>query len=129
MENKKTIEQKLEELKKTIEFKWRVQSLIPNKTAPKEAIMIPYVDARDVQDRLDDVIGASGWQNKYEQIGASLHCNIGIKIYDEWVWKSDRGLLHKQKKKRERLLMPLNVLPLCGELIEMRTMPERLKFL
>ena len=63
-------------------------------------IMIPYIDARDVQDRLDCVIGASGWQNKFEDIGGKLHCSIGIKINGEWVWKSDRGTASQTEKEK-----------------------------
>lgn len=96
---KNNIEEKLVELKKTINFKWRVQSAYP-KSQPTMVIMIPYIDARDVQERLDTVIGASGWQNKYEQIGNSLHCSIGIKIDNEWVWKSDRGVASQTEKEK-----------------------------
>lgn len=73
-------------LKKTIPFKWRVQS-----SSAKGAMMVAYIDARDVMDTLDTVCGQDGWQSKFEQIGNALHCSIGIKIDDEWVWKSDRG--------------------------------------
>lgn len=95
----KTIEEKLLELKKTIPFKWRIQSAYP-KNAPTNVIMIPYIDARDVQERLDEVIGASGWQNSFEQVGDALHCSIGIKINDEWVWKSDRGTKSQTEKEK-----------------------------
>lgn len=76
----------LKALKKTIPFKWRVQSKIG-----EYLIMIPYIDARDVMDTLDKVCEPHMWQSKFEHIGGSLHCSIGIKVGDEWVWKSDRG--------------------------------------
>ena len=95
----KTIEQKLLELKKTIDFKWRVQSLYP-KNAPTNAIMIPYIDARDVQQRLDDVIGSSGWQNDFKAIGDRLFGGIGILINNEWVWKYDRGVASQTEKEK-----------------------------
>ena len=95
----KTIEQKLTELKKTIDFKWRVQSTFP-KAAPTHAIMIPYVDARDVQERLDKVIGASGWQNDFKSVGDRLMGGIGILINNEWVWKWDRGMPSQTEKEK-----------------------------
>lgn len=96
----KTIEQKLLELKKTIDFKWRVQSMYPNKTNPTHAIMIPYVDARDVQERLDEVIGASGWQNDFKAVGDRLFGGIGILINGQWVWKWDRGIASQTEKEK-----------------------------
>lgn len=99
MTSAKSIEEKLLELKKTIEFKWRIQSAIP-KANPTQVIMIPYIDARDVQDRLDEVIGVSGWQNNFEDVGGHLHCNIGIKIGREWVFKSDRGVQSQTEKEK-----------------------------
>jgi hypothetical protein len=61
---------------------------------------VAYVDARQVQDRLDEVCGPGGWQNKYMAMDGSLYCGIGIKFGDEWVWKWDCGTesnIEKQK--------------------------------
>jgi len=96
----KPIEQKLQELKKTIDFKWRVQSMIPNKANPSHAIMIPYVDARDVQEQLDSIIGISGWQNDFKDIGGRLFGGIGILINNEWIWKWDRGVASQTEKEK-----------------------------
>ena len=97
--SEKSIESKLLELKKTIDFKWRVQSMYP-KTNPTNAIMIPYVDARDVQQRLDDVIGSSGWQSDFKDIGGRLFGGIGIIINNEWIWKWDRGVASQTEKEK-----------------------------
>ena len=70
------------------EFKWRVQSYSKFK---KQAICVPYCDARQVADVLDRVCGIDGWQCKYEDIGGNTYCHIGINIGGEWVWKSDCG--------------------------------------
>lgn len=44
---------------------WRPQG----KTAPNKRVqLLPYVDARDVQDRLDDVCGVGGWSFTLEPI-------------------------------------------------------------
>ncbi|MDV3568182.1 hypothetical protein CMU71_14915 [Elizabethkingia anophelis] len=70
--------------------KWRVQSF---KTTQKglKAICIPYVDARDVQQRLDEVCGIENWQDRYKEVKGNLFCEIGIFIGNEWRWKSDVG--------------------------------------
>lgn len=95
---------KLEDLKKEIPFKWRVQS-----ASQYGASCVAYIDARQVQDLLDEVCGQENWQCKYEEHKGNLFCSIGIKTVvqekptdkpDEWVWKSDCGTesnIEKQK--------------------------------
>lgn len=53
---------------------------------PTKGIALAYIDARDVMDRLDDVVGPGKWQDEYPFKGC---CRIGLKVTDEWVWKSN----------------------------------------
>lgn len=56
--------------------------------------MLPYIDARNVADRLDDVVGGSRWQDTYKIVDPTtnaVECGIGIFIAGEWVWKYDVG--------------------------------------
>ena len=46
----------------------------------KSAHMLAYVDARYVQDRLDDIMGAENWSNSYRMINDVLFCDITITI-------------------------------------------------
>jgi hypothetical protein len=79
----------LKDLKKKIPYKWRVQSFSKNKPS---ASCVAYIDARDVMDLLDDVVGAENWQDKYELVGNRLICGIGIRATNgEWIWKYDTG--------------------------------------
>lgn len=64
--------------------RWRVQSVKNGM-----AIMVAYVDARQVAIRLDEVVGPENWANNYDpETGLGT---IGIKIAEEWVFKSDVG--------------------------------------
>ena len=75
----------LEELKKEIPFKWRVQS-----SNQYGASCVAYIDARDVQDVLDEVCGADKWQCKYSEHKGNLFCSIAIlDKHGSWVWKED----------------------------------------
>lgn len=65
---------------------WRVGSTTADKS---KGMALAYIDARDVQDRLDDVCGAAGWQCRYSHAGAKTVCDIGIRVGDEWVWKAN----------------------------------------
>ena len=89
----------LEELKKEIPFKWRVQS-----SNQYGASCVAYIDARQVQDLLDEVCGQDGWQCRYEEHKGNLFCNIGIldksKEDGYWVWKSDCGVESNVEKEK-----------------------------
>jgi hypothetical protein len=85
----------LQLLKKEMPYKWRVQSA--NQWG---ASCVAYIDARYVQDILDDVCGPENWQIKYEEHKGNLFASIGILINNIWVWKSDCGTesaVEKQK--------------------------------
>lgn len=90
---------KLKQLKEIIPFKWRVQSSFKNANGAV-CNMIAYVDARDVQDKLDEVCGVEGWQSKFEAVKATLFCSIGINIDGVWIWKSDAGSESKTEAKK-----------------------------
>lgn len=96
---------KLEDLKKEIPFKWRVQS-----ANQYGATCVAYIDARDVQDLLDEVVGPDNWQCKYSEHKGNLFCEIGIRQYIEaheafttdesWIWKSDCGVESNVEKQK-----------------------------
>jgi hypothetical protein len=77
----------LNDLKKEIPYKYKPQSIKNGK-----ATMVSYIDARDVQDLLDDVVGPENWQTDYKVINENMFCGIGIKTPDGWVWKFDCGV-------------------------------------
>lgn len=78
----------LSQLKKEIPFKWRVQSFSKHKP---QAACVAYLDSRQVQELLDEVVGPENWQDKYEEHKNNLFCSIGIKTESGWVWKTDCG--------------------------------------
>jgi hypothetical protein len=52
-------------------------------------LALAYIDARDVQDRLNQVCGVF-WQCRHSDAGGGkLACDIGIKVGDEWLWRGD----------------------------------------
>lgn len=66
---------------------WRISHKTKDGT---KAMVLAYIDARDVMQRLDDVCGVGGWQSEHFDCGAGkLGCKIGIKIDGDWIWKSD----------------------------------------
>lgn len=82
----------LTQLKKTIDYKWKIQSFINDKDKkPIKASCVAYIDARDVMDLLDEVCGAENWQSKFQIIRNNLFCTLLIKVGGEWIEKTDIG--------------------------------------
>jgi hypothetical protein len=87
---------KLQDLKKEITFKWRVQS-----ANQYGASCVAYIDARQVQDLLDEVCGQENWQCKYSEQKGNLFCEIGIlSPQSVWIWKSDCGTESQVEKQK-----------------------------
>lgn len=87
----------ISKLKEAIPYKWKIQSFNKEKT---KASCVAYIDARDVMEKLDNVIGPSDWQDKFTEANGKLVCSIGIKLEDEWVWKSDTGVESEYEKEK-----------------------------
>lgn len=51
--------------------------------------MLSYVDARQVQSRLDEVVGTENWQTHFSEVCGNYCCTLSLKIDGEWVAKSD----------------------------------------
>ena len=65
---------------------WRAGSVNKDKT---RCMALAYVDAREVMQRLDEVMGPH-WQCEYVPIpNGSTCCRIGLLIEGEWIWRSD----------------------------------------
>lgn len=65
---------------------WRAQTVTKDGT---KAMALAYIDARDVMQRLDDVVGPDGWQCRYPHANGKTVCEIGIRVREEWIWKAD----------------------------------------
>lgn len=66
---------------------WRVGSVTRDKT---RGMALAFLDARDVMNRLDAVLGPAGWQCRYSHADdKKTVCDIAVKVDGEWVWKAD----------------------------------------
>lgn len=61
----------------------------PGKVNGERCIPLAYIDARDVMDRLDGVVGPENWQDTYLHVGGAMCCRLSIRIDGEWITKSD----------------------------------------
>ena len=94
METKKPT---LSDLENVIPYKWRVQSF--SKFYPT-AQCVAYIDARDVMNLLDTVVGKENWQDDYKVVNNELFAGIGIFIGGNWIWKWDVGTESQTEKEK-----------------------------
>lgn len=79
--------------------KWKPQVISGNR-----AMAIAYIDARLVQDRLDEVLGVGGWQDDYEALpDGSVICRLKIFLNGKWIHKADVGGQSEQPDGGDRM--------------------------
>src|SRR5262245_27892377 len=75
----------------------------PAVVSGNRALALAYVDARVIQDRLDDVLGVTGWQDEYECLpDGSVVCRLRLRIGEEWITKMDVGGPSEQPDEGDR---------------------------
>jgi hypothetical protein len=75
----------------------------PAVVSGNRALALAYVDARVIQDRLDDVLGVTGWQDEYECLPeGSVVCRLRLRIGEEWITKMDVGGQSEQPDEGDR---------------------------
>lgn len=66
---------------------WRAQSLTRDGS---KAMALPYIDVRDVRERLNEVVGHQNWSNSHYDCGnGKLGCRLSLRIGEEWITKTD----------------------------------------
>jgi len=64
----------------------------PQVVSGSRCLAAAYIDARDVMDRLDAVVGPAGWQDGYQFLpGGMVVCTLRLCLAGSWVEKSDVG--------------------------------------
>lgn len=75
----------------------------PAVVSGQRALALVYIDARVVQDRLDDVLGPQNWQDEYEFLGdGSVVCRLRVRLSGEWIVKMDVGGPSEQPDEGDR---------------------------
>lgn len=82
----KEIMKKLQKPFEDSEIEFRVGATNSDKT---KGMALAYVQARAIQNRLDNLFGVDGWSVSYREITAGFICSLSIKINDKWVTKED----------------------------------------
>ncbi|HJZ56308.1 MAG TPA: Rad52/Rad22 family DNA repair protein [Gemmataceae bacterium] len=76
----------------------------PQMVKNNRALAMAYIDARLIQDRLDDVLGAEHWQDEYQLLAdGSVVCRLRLKLGGRWITKMDVGSPSEQPDVGDRL--------------------------
>ena len=89
----------LKGLKKEIPFKWKVQTQ-SNYDGKGKVTCVGYIDARQAQDLLDDVVGPENWKVSFNEKFGQLFCTVSINCNGEWVSKEDVGVESMTEKEK-----------------------------
>lgn len=73
------------------EIDWRIQSCGLTKAGKPWCIIIPYLQARAVQERLDSVFGFENWEDAYRQTnsGKGWICTLKVTTPDKIIYKEN----------------------------------------
>ncbi len=76
----------------------------PQVVKTDRCLAIGYVDARTVQDRLDAVVYADGWQTEYVLLpNSSVECRLSVRLGGAWITKADVGSPSDQPDEGDRM--------------------------
>jgi hypothetical protein len=67
-------------------IEWRISH---TDKAETKAMVLAYLTARAVMDRLDDVLGVDGWSSTLTRIEGGFVCELGLLINGIWIKRSD----------------------------------------
>jgi hypothetical protein len=70
------------------DIEWRIQQAGFSGDKPW-AMVLAYIDARAIMDRLDDVFGIDGWSDEYDHLDGGVMCTLTVRL-------SERDYISKQ---------------------------------
>ncbi|MBN9117802.1 MAG: hypothetical protein J0I06_01310 [Planctomycetes bacterium] len=87
-----------------VPFEPRDVKFKPQMVKNNRCLAMAYIDARLIQDRLDDVVGPENWEDAYDLLpDGSVMCKLRIKLGDRWITKIDVGSPSEQPDSGDRL--------------------------
>lgn len=82
----KNLKEMLEKPFRTDELEFRVGATNQDKT---KGLALPYIQARAIQNRLDEVMGIENWRVSYQEINNGFLAILELRINNEWIAKQD----------------------------------------
>lgn len=64
----------------------------PQQVSGNRCLVIHFIDARLVMDRLDEAVGVANWKDHYDVLpDGNVKCTLSLRVGGEWVAKEDVG--------------------------------------
>lgn len=70
------------------DIEWRVSHVKKTSRGPA-ALVLAYVTARGVMNRLDEVVGPGNWQDEYRHVSEGVICRLSVRVDGEWIAHED----------------------------------------
>lgn len=87
-----------------VPFEPREVKFKPQMVKNNRCLAMAYIDARLIQDRLDEVLGVENWEDVYKILpDGSVMCRLRCKFGDRWITKTDVGSPSEQPDGGDRL--------------------------
>lgn len=83
------VEYKLKKPFKQHEVEWRIQQAGIGANGQIYCMVLAYIDARAIQNRLDDVFTPFGWEDSYEPVGSDFICTLTVRVNNEKISKQN----------------------------------------
>jgi hypothetical protein len=87
--NTKEIIERLKDRFPERNIQWRVQRCGISKNNKPWVMVIPYLDSRAIQERLDNTVGCFNWKDSYKETADGFICSLSIRINNEWITKQN----------------------------------------
>ena len=71
------------------ELEWKPQSVGFSKDGKPWALILCYVSARAIQNRLDEVFGPLGWSDEYRHLESGVMCRLSVYDGQQWITKEN----------------------------------------
>ncbi|MBP3954979.1 hypothetical protein J8F10_06750 [Gemmata sp. G18] len=85
-------------------FEPREVKFKPQMVKNNRCLAMAYIDARLIQDRLDEVLGVENWEDVYKILpDGSVMCRLRCKLGERWITKTDVGSPSEQPDMGDRL--------------------------
>ncbi len=79
----------------SVQVNWKPQTISRDGA---RALAVAYIDARDVAERLDAVVGPANWAVDHKDVGGQTLTGLAVRHPEtgEWVWKWDAGVVGRE---------------------------------
>jgi hypothetical protein len=71
------------------DIEWRVQRVVKKASGDASALVLAYVTARAIMDRLDEVVGPENWSDSYRHVDGGVVCRLEVRVGDKLVSHED----------------------------------------